>query len=110
MNKNLYTGIALLLVMHLSGCASIVLSGGGQQGQSNQYPQRSASDTKLINQINSMLVRDRQVNATDIYVSSISGNVTLAGSVNSHTQKQRAEQLVRGLPGVYSVKNKIRVQ
>jgi len=49
------------------------------------------------------------VDATEIEVSVMDGNVTLSGSVNDRNQKRRAEEVVEHLSGVRDVTNNVRV-
>ena len=49
------------------------------------------------------------VDATEIEVSVVDGEVTLSGYVHERYQKRRAEVVVENIPGVKEVENRIRV-
>jgi hypothetical protein len=77
--------------------------GRGPQGYSR-------SDDRIEDDLNRMLTDDHHVDATDIDVKVHSGEVTLAGFVNSRDEKRRAEDLAEGCFGVKEVTNQIRVR
>ncbi|MCA8279486.1 BON domain-containing protein [Burkholderia cepacia] len=71
--------------------------------------QRKAADRKLQRRVGTALARTRNLNATRILVRVRDGNVTLAGSVTDTTQANLATTVVRGVDGVASVSNLLRI-
>jgi osmotically-inducible protein OsmY len=47
------------------------------------------------------------VHVLDVGATTLNGNVRLTGQVNSERERQRAEQIARGVKGVRSVSNEI---
>lgn len=68
------------------------------------------SDSRIEEDINDRLTRDPYVDASDIEVSVKDGEVTLAGHVDSRSDKRRAEDLAEDVSGVRNVQNNLRVR
>ncbi len=68
-----------------------------------------ANDMAVFMQVRGALTNLDKSLAEDILVDIKEGNVTLNGNVASEDQKKKAEQVVRGVNGVKSVKNNLRV-
>lgn len=103
--------LMMLLAIWLAGCASAVSSGYGQGGRSadgRSYAE-SRADNLISAAVNSALVRDREVPAMDIQVSTHDGVVTLSGSVPSEEVARRASRIAAGLPEVERVENRLRI-
>lgn len=67
-----------------------------------------ASDMFLFTQARLTLTADKElINAVIIEIKE--GNATLTGNVSSEAQKTKAEQLVKSVSGIKSVKNNLRV-
>lgn len=82
-----------------SGCGS----GGGVHIQS------ASPDATVTARVKTALLNDTQINATKIDVTTSGGVVTLAGSVRSQADADRAVQLTRGTNGVKDVKSELHV-
>jgi len=67
-----------------------------------------AADFGLFAQVKAALSTDAELSKA-VIVEIKEGNATLSGSVSSEAQKAKAEQQVRGVKGIKSVKNNIRV-
>jgi hyperosmotically inducible protein len=99
-----------LLVLWLGGCASAVSSGygqGGMDGSGRSYEEARA-DNRISAAVTTALVRDREVPAMDIQVSTFNGVVTLRGTVSSAAVARHAGQIAAGISGVVRVDNQLR--
>jgi osmotically-inducible protein OsmY len=67
------------------------------------------SDERIREDINDRLTDDTDLDASDIEVSIENGVVTLRGSVDSHWDKRRAEDIAESVSGVIDVDNHLRV-
>lgn len=65
-------------------------------------------DFFLITQIRGALKADEKL-ADAVVVEIKEGNITLNGNVANEDQKKKAEQIVRGIKGVKSIKNNLRI-
>jgi osmotically-inducible protein OsmY len=67
-------------------------------------------DAWITTKVKAAFVEDPQVKALDIKVDTFKGTVQLSGFANSGAEITRAAQLARGIKGVQSVKNDIRLK
>jgi osmotically-inducible protein OsmY len=67
------------------------------------------SDDRVKEDINDRLSDDWYLDATEIEVAVINGEVTLTGSVMNRTDKRRAEDIADAVSGVTNVENRLRV-
>jgi hypothetical protein len=68
------------------------------------------SDSRIQEDINDRLTEDPYLDATDIEVSVLDGEVTLTGQVAMREEKRRAEQLAEQVSGVGDVQNNLRLR
>ncbi|HEU4697683.1 MAG TPA: BON domain-containing protein [Gemmatimonadales bacterium] len=68
------------------------------------------ADARIEEDVNEMLTRDPDVDASDIEVKVQNGEVTLTGHVDSRDAKRRAEDLAEQCSGVREVHNQLRVK
>lgn len=66
-------------------------------------------DTWITTKVKAKFVEDKQVSATDIHVKTLNGVVELTGSAKSMEESSKAAALARGIVGVKSVTNDIKV-
>jgi len=71
--------------------------------------QRKAADRKLMRRVSAALARAQGLNATRVLVRVRDGVVTLAGSVSDTGQVALAAEAARGVDGVVSVVNLLRI-
>ncbi|MCA8253079.1 BON domain-containing protein [Burkholderia sp. AU31624] len=71
--------------------------------------QRKAADRKLMRRVSAALARTQGLNATRVLVRVRDGVVTLAGSVSDTGQVALAAEAARGVDGVVSVVNLLRI-
>lgn len=67
-------------------------------------------DTLITTRLKSALFRDPQVSGFHVNVETFKGQVQLAGFVDSHEQRRKAEQIAHSVPGVRAVTNSIVVK
>ena len=67
-------------------------------------------DAAITTKVKAAFAADPTVKATEINVETYKGNVQLSGFVAQPQDAQRAAELARGVKGVTSVKNDIRVK
>jgi osmotically-inducible protein OsmY len=90
-----------LLALALAGCA-----GTPHQESTGEL----IDDTVITTKVKAELLNDTNVSAMDIKVETFKGRVLLAGYVKSPDERQRAEGLARGVPGVKTVSNNIELK
>lgn len=67
------------------------------------------SDQRLTEEVNEKLYQDSFIDASNIEVTVLEGEVTLSGTVDSREAKRRAEDLVEEVSGVKDVTNQLKV-
>jgi osmotically-inducible protein OsmY len=67
------------------------------------------TDDRIREMINDKLTDDWQIDASDIEVTVLNGEVTLTGYVNDRIQKRKAEDIAEHISGVKHIENRIRV-
>jgi osmotically-inducible protein OsmY len=65
------------------------------------------TDSTIQEDISKILTSDNLLDATNILVEVSKGGVRLSGNVSQQNEKERAEDLVRAVPGVLNVQNLI---
>ncbi len=103
MNK--YTRIAaissVLLLGGLTGCAST-----GKQESTGQY----MDDTAITAKVKAAIFEDPSLKSAEINVETFKGRVQLSGFVTSRAAIDRGVAVARGVGGVSSVANDMRVK
>ncbi len=67
-------------------------------------------DTVITAKVKAALIEDPMTKATEINVETFKGVVQLSGFVSSQAASNRAVELARGVAGVKSVKNDMRIK
>ena len=67
-------------------------------------------DTVITAKVKAALIEDPMTKATEINVETFKGVVQLSGFVSSQAASNRAVELARGVAGVTSVKNDMRIK
>ncbi len=83
-------------------------SAGGHRGRGPKGYQRS--DARILEDVNDRLTEDPHLDASEIEVRVENREVTLAGTVNSRSEKRHAEDLAESVSGVAHVQNNLRIQ
>ena len=68
------------------------------------------SDQRIQEEVNDRLTDHPEIDATEIEIKVVNGEVTLGGTVNERYQKRLAEDVVENIGGVKQVHNQMRVQ
>ncbi|MFD2365896.1 BON domain-containing protein [Pseudoduganella sp. GCM10020061] len=87
--------------------ASLALSGCAMQ---NKSAGEVVDDAVLTAKVKASLYNDPNVKGSEIQVETYKGEVQLSGFVADPSDAQKAVQIARGVQGVSSVKNDIRVK
>ena len=78
--------------------------------QGKQSVAAYTDDSTITNTIRARFVDDPVVHFSEVGVTTLNGNVTLTGRVNSDRERQRATQIARAVDGVRSVNNQIAIR
>lgn len=82
----------------------------GQQNYSGRGPRNyRRADDRIEEDVNEALTRHPGLDATEIEVQVLNGEVTLTGTVDSRQDKRMAEDATESCPGVRDVHNQLRV-
>jgi osmotically-inducible protein OsmY len=88
-------------------CASILgCAGSPTQESTGEY----VSDSWITTKVKTILVENSQVKASEVNVETFKGAVQLSGFVSSNAAMNQAVDLARGVQGVTSVKNDMRIK
>ncbi len=85
----------------LAGCA-----GSPTKESTGEY----FDDSAITTRVKSAFVSDKEVSAMNISVETFKGTVQLSGFAKNATEADKAESIARGVQGVKTVKNDIRVK
>jgi osmotically-inducible protein OsmY len=99
--KRLSAFLLALVCVSVLGCAS-----SGTRETPGQY----VSDSWITTKVKAALVEDPTVKATEVNVETFKGVVQLSGFVSSPAAMQQAVVVARGIKGVTSVKNDMRLK
>lgn len=99
--KSWMGGIACALAIFTAGCAA-----DGDQRSTGQV----IDDTAILAKTKAALVNDPVVSGMAISVEVHRGVIRLSGAVNGAVEKQKAEEIARGVDGVRGVENNIVVR
>jgi osmotically-inducible protein OsmY len=92
---------AASLVATMAGCASTSTKEGTGE---------FIDDTVITAKVKAAMAADPTVKATEINVETFKGDVQLSGFVADPADAQKAATIARGIKGVSSVKNDVRVK
>ena len=100
-NKYLSAVVLAVALVSVVGCASTSQTQG-----TGEY----IDDAVITTKVKAALVEDPVTKAHEINVETFKGVVQLSGFVATHEEANRASQLARGVKGVTSVKNDLRLK
>ncbi len=89
------------VAMTAVGCSST-----NKQASTGEY----VDDAVITTKVKAALINDPNVKAREVNVETFKGDVQLSGFVADPRDAQRAVEIARGVKGVTSVKNDIRVK
>ncbi len=90
-----------MLILLVGGCASTA-----HRESTGEY----VDDVAITAKVKAALVADKEVSALDVNVETARGVVQLAGFADNQREISRAVSVARGVRGVKSVKNDLRVK
>lgn len=99
--KYFFTIFAAIVFMSILGCASTTKSEG-----TGEY----IDDSVITTKVKAAIFNEPTLKVTEINVETYKGVVQLSGFVRSQSDVNRAEEVARGVKGVKSVKNDMRVK
>ncbi len=99
--KYFFTIFAAIVFMSILGCASTTKSEG-----TGEY----VDDSVITTKVKAAIFNEPTLKVTEINVETYKGVVQLSGFVRSQSDVNRAEEVARGVKGVKSVKNDMRVK
>lgn len=97
-----------LLVAAFLGTA-VAVGTVGCAGFTDKTIGQNVDDAQIVSKAKAAFALDHTVKAMDIKVQSYKGDVQLSGVAKTPDEARRAEEIVRGLKDVRSVKNDIRL-
>ena len=100
-NKSLSAAFLAIALASSVGCASTE-----KQEGTGQY----IDDTVITAKVKAALIKDPTTKAAEINVETFKGAVQLSGFVSSQAAITRAVELARGVEGVQSIKNDMRIK
>ena len=99
--KSIATGLFVASLFAVAGCASTPTKEG-----TGEY----VDDALVTTKVKASIINEPTLKATEINVETYKGDVQLSGFVAEPGDAQRAVEIARGVKGVTSVKNDIRVK
>ena len=99
--KRISTFLAALVMMFMLGCASTAKMEG-----TGEY----VDDSVITTKVKAKILEEPGLKSAEINVETFKGVVQLSGFVSSQANINRAAELARGIRGVTSVKNDMRVK
>lgn len=107
--KNTLTSLCLVAALGggalLTGCAN-----HGNTPSNDKSAGEVVDDAWITTKVKAAFVEDPTVKALDIKVDTFKGVVQLSGFANSSAEMARAAEIARGIKGVKSVKNDVRLK
>jgi osmotically-inducible protein OsmY len=94
----------------LSLAMVILLVGGCAAQKSHESTGEYIDDTAITTKVKAALVGDKEVSAMAVNVETFRGVVQLSGFADNQREISRAVSVTRGVKGVKSVKNDLRVK
>ena len=103
-NAFIVAGIAATLGLGAAGCGKSADQSSKQAGATQDI-----TDTAITAGVKAKLAMDRDLDSSDITVSTTNGTVTLTGSVSDSAARSAAETATRSFAGVTNVNNRLTV-
>lgn len=99
--NRVFTLLIAVLFLSALGCA-----GTAKQESTGEY----LDDATITAKVKTALINDPTVKATEVNVETFKGAVQLSGFVSSQAAMDKAVEITRGIAGVKSVKNDMRLK
>jgi len=94
-------------ILALTGCTT---SGPFAKSEKTESPKAYAGDALITTKVKAALINDPMLKAREINVETYQGTVQLSGFVATREEAAKAGTVARGIEGVTSVKNDIRLK
>ncbi|MFL6715431.1 MAG: BON domain-containing protein [Burkholderiaceae bacterium] len=107
MTKRIAAAVFTASMLALTGCAS---SGPAAKSAKTESPKEYVGDAMITTKVKAALVNDPMLKAREINVETYQGAVQLSGFVATREEAAKAGTVARGIEGVTSVKNDIRLK
>ncbi|MBC7414811.1 MAG: BON domain-containing protein [Herminiimonas sp.] len=101
LSKNIATAILATALFALAGCVSTPTTEG-----TGAY----VEDSVITGKIKAVILNEPMLKSREINVETFKGVVQLSGFVSSEAEAQKAVEVARGIKGVMSVKNDMRLK
>lgn len=101
LNKNILTTILAFVLFALAGCVSTPTTEG-----TGAY----VEDSVITGKVKAVILNEPSLKSREINVETFKGVVQLSGFVSSEGDAMRAVEVTRGVKGVMSVKNDMRIK
>jgi osmotically-inducible protein OsmY len=102
--------MANAMVLMVVTTLGFTLVGCNSQESPNVTMGQAVDDTVITAKVKAAFLNEPEVKSADISVDTVTGTVTLTGSVSSEAQSQRAISIARAIEGVKNVENKLTVK
>ena len=99
--QKIFVGFIVAASVFAAGCASTPRQESFGEG---------VDDTVITTKVKALYVEDKTVSALGVNVETFKGTVQLSGFADSQNEINRAVEIARGVKGVTSVKNDIRLK
>ena len=99
--KSIATGLFVASLFAVAGCASTPTKEG-----TGEY----VDDALVTTQVKASIINEPTLKSTEINVETFKGVVQLSGFISSEADAMRAVEVTRGVKGVMSVKNDMRIK
>jgi osmotically-inducible protein OsmY len=96
-----------LSILAAAASAVLAFNAYADNGTASDQP---VSDSAITTKVKAELLKDSGTKSTHIHVITKDGVVSLSGTVSSDAEKQKAEEDAKGVSGVRSVANGLKVK
>jgi osmotically-inducible protein OsmY len=104
------TPLRSLIAVLIVSASIALLAPGCSKTPTRQSTGEFVDDTVVTTKVKAAFAQDPGVKAMDVKVDTFKGTVQLSGFVDNADQKNRAEEIARGIDGVKKVENKINLK
>lgn len=101
LTKNIFTALIAALLFALAGCVSTPTTEGTGA---------FVEDSVITGKVKAVILNEPMLKSREINVETFKGVVQLSGFVSTEAEAQKAVQVARGIKGVMSVKNDMRLK
>ena len=100
----------ILATLLLAACTGMLVGGDGGYDTDQRNAATITADTKIDSSIAARLNDDPMLGQSDVRAETYNGTVTLKGSVNNYSARNKAGRIASETAGVVNVNNQIVVQ